>query len=158
MKDHESIQAAFALTRRTRLVHVSTNGPSGYPETRVMFNLLKHRAKAVARGPAALPWGFSCWVGTNTASAKTGQIRHDPRVCLYYTDAKSLEGLSLSGRLEEVEDDAIRRAIYAPSWDTYYAGGRDGGDFTLFRFVPARGKYYHGLRVVQFDAAHATPS
>ncbi len=157
MVDRDSIQAAIALARRARFVYVSTNDSSGYPETRVMYNLLKHRARAVAQGPAALPRGFASWLGTNTSSKKTAHVARDPRVCLYYADTKSFEGLSLSGRLDEVHDDEIRAAVYTPGWDKYYPGGKDGGDFTLFRFTPTAGRYYHGLHVVEFDASKAVP-
>ncbi len=153
MGEKDAVMAAFALARRARFVYVSTNAPSGYPETRVMYNLLKHRARAIGEGPAALPKGFQSWLGTNTSSSKTGHVKRDPRACLYFADTKTFEGLSLTGRLEEVRDDAIRTAIYARSWDVYYPGGKDGGDFSLFRFVPERGKYYHGLHVSEFDAS-----
>ncbi len=153
MSDPQAITAAFALTRRAKFVYVTTNGDGGYPETRVMFNLLKMRNKAVARGPAQLPKGFATWLGTNTSSRKVAQVRHDPRVCLYYSDLSTFEGFTLSGRLEEVHDRAVKGALWMKSWDMYYAGGIDGGDFTVLRFVPERGRYYHGLQVVVFDAS-----
>ena len=151
------VAAAYALATRARFVYISTTSPSGCPETRIMFNLLKRRARAVSRGAAALPKGFASWVGTNTSSAKVARVREDPRACLYYADTRTFEGLCVTGRLEEVTDEAVRSAIYAPSWDVYYPGGKDGGDFTLFRFVPDQAKYYHGLRVVSFNAAATIP-
>ena len=153
MSDQQAIAAAFALTRRAEFVYVTTNGDGGYPETRVMFNLLKMRNKAVARGPAQLPDGFASWLGTNTSSRKVAQVRRDPRVCLYYSDLSTFEGITLSGRLEEVHDGAVKGALWMKSWDMYYKGGIDGGDFTVLHFVPERGRYYHGLRVVEFDAS-----
>ena len=158
MADQAAMAAAFSLARRARFVYVSTNGPSGFPETRVMYNLLKHRSRAIAKGPAALARGFGSWLGTNTSSAKNKQLRKDPRACLYFADTKTFEGLSVTGRLEEVQDDAIRGAVYTRSWDVYYAGGKDGGDFTLYRFVPQTGRYYHGLHVSEFDASRGIPA
>ena len=38
-------------------------------------------------------------------------------------------------------------------WAMFYPGGRDGGDFTLLRFNPLSGRYYHGLKVEEFDAS-----
>jgi general stress protein 26 len=151
--DCQAIHAAFALARRARFVYVSTNGPDGYPNTRVMYNLLKFRAKPVAQGPASLPDGFGSWLGTNTSSSKIAELRRDPRVCLYFSDNAKFEGLTLTGLIEEVLDAPIRKAIWMDGWERYYAGGIDGGDFTVLRFVPQQGRYYHGLRVVTFDAS-----
>jgi general stress protein 26 len=153
MLDAASIAAAFALTRRTRFVYVTTNGADGYPNTRVMFNMRKTRASAIARGAARLPDGFATYLNTNTSSLKTAEARHDPRACLYYANTASFHGLTLTGRLEEVSDATIKRALWLAAWDKYYAGGFDGGDYTVFHFVPEHGRIYQGLRVLEFDAS-----
>lgn len=155
--ERRAMAAAFALARRAGFVYVSTNGAGGYPNTRVMFNLLKVRARAVAKGAARLPKGFATWLGTNTSSHKVAEARQDPRVCLYYSDNATFEGLTLTGRVEEVHDLPIRQALWAKGWEKYYEGGIEGGDFTVLRFLPERGRYYHGLRVIDFDAADAGP-
>lgn len=148
--DTSFLPAALALVRRSDFVFVSTL--DGHPDTRVLFNLMRLRAEAVASGPAVLGNSFAAWLATNTSSRKVGQIRQDPRVCLYYADTAAFEGLSLQGELEEVFDASIREAIWTEAWTMYYPGGCEGGDFTLLRFRPTRGRYYHGLRVVEFDA------
>ncbi len=153
MSDGTVVQSAFNLVRRSRFVYVTTNGSDGYPNTRVMFNLLKMRARAVAKGPASLPPGFAAWLGTNTSSVKTGEIRRDPRVCLYYAGLASWQGLTLTGTLEEVMDREVKASLWMKGWEMYYSGGLDGGDFTVFRFRPERGRYYHGRSVTAFDAS-----
>ena len=152
MDDRRSIQAAFSLCRRAKFVYVTTNGEDGYPDTRVMFNLLKVRAEAIATGPACLPRGFATWVGTNTSSRKVAQVRRDSRACLYFSDNAKFEGFTLNGRLVEVLDRPIKSALWMKSWEMYYPGGLDGGDFTVLGFTPERGRYYHGLQAVEFDA------
>jgi general stress protein 26 len=151
--ERQAIRAAFTLARRARFVYVSTNGPGGYPNTRVMYNLLRFRARIVAKGPASLPDGFASWLGTNTSSGKVGELRRDPRICLYVSDNVKFEGLTLTGRVEEVFDGPIRQALWMKGWERYYPGGIDGDDFTVMRFTPELGRYYHGLRVVEFDAS-----
>lgn len=144
----DPIQAALSLTRRSDFVHLSTLRVDGFPDTRVLFNLLKLRAQAIPdRGVT-----FTTWLGTNTSSQKVTQIRRDPRACLYYVDTAGFEGLSLQGTLEEVLDPAIRATIWTDDWNMYYPGGLKGGDFALLRFHPVHGRYYQGLRVVEFDA------
>ncbi len=153
--DRKAIGAAFALSRRARFVYVTTNGPDGYPNTRMMFNLLRFRARPVAKGPARIAGGFATWLGTNTSSRKVAEARRDARVCLYYSDTRTFEGLTLTGRVEEVHDRPVRHALWTKNWDIYYKGGVEGGDFTVLRFIPERGRYYHALRVVDFDASRA---
>ncbi len=157
MTDKNETEGAMAeareLMRRTEFVYLSSLDDEGLPETRVLFNLLKHRAEACARGPAALdPAGFASYIGTNASSRKAAQLREDGRCHLYFSDNASYQGFGLKGKAVEVLDPAIRAAVYAESWDMYYPGGRDGGDFLLLRFEPEAGRYYHGLRVVEFGA------
>jgi general stress protein 26 len=151
--ERRAVSAALELSRRARFVYVSTIDAGGHPNTRVVFNLLRMRAKAVESGPAALRGGFASWLGTNSSSAKVAEVRRDPRVCLYYSDLVKGEGLTLKGQVEEVHDLPIKRALWKKGWEMYYRGGIGGGDYTILRFVPDRGRYYHGLRVVDFDAS-----
>jgi len=149
----ETSLAASALILRSDFVFVSTlDGAEGFPETRVMFNLIKLRQEALSQPPASLPTPFDSWLGTNTSSQKVRQLRQDPRVCLYYADTATFEGLSLQGTVAEVLDPETRAALWMDGWETYYPGGRDGGDFSLFRFSPLRGRYYHGLQVTALEA------
>jgi len=143
---------ALGLTQREDFVYVTTVDATGFPETRVMFNLLKQRAVAVASGPARVPAEFASWLGTNTSSRKVAHVRKDDRVCLYYSDNSAFEGCMVRGRVSEVRDAAIRSAIWIAEWDMYYPGGVDGGDFTLLRFTPELVRYYHGLAVHEFNA------
>jgi hypothetical protein len=149
----ESLAPAAGLAQRAEFVFVSTlEEDEGFPDCRVMFNLLRLRAEVLAAGPAALSNPFSSWLGTNTSSHKVQQMRKNPRVSLYYADTVTFEGLSLQGTVVEVQDQAIRAALWMDAWEMFYPGGRDGGDFSVLRFTPLRGRYYHGLRVLTFDA------
>lgn len=146
-------QAALALIRRENFVYVTSLDSTGFPETRVMFNLLKHRADALlGDGPARIPSDFASVIATNTGSRKVGQMRADSRVCLYYSDNEKYEGCMVRGQVKEIDDPEIRRAIWEDAWAMYYPGGLDGGDFSVFAFVPERIRYYHGLAVHDFEA------
>jgi len=143
---------ALAVTKREKFVYLTTLDASGFPETRVLFNLLKTRAKALSSGPARIETDFASYLGTNNSSAKIAQIRSDPRVCLYYSDTKGFYGCMVKGRMTEVFDPAIRKAVWTPSWNMYYSGGLDGGDFSLLSFEPESVRYYHGLKQHEFRA------
>jgi general stress protein 26 len=147
----QAVQEAIELVGRSKFVYLSTLDSEGSPETRVLFNLRKHRAKPIASGPAALSGAFENYLGTNRSSRKAAQALERPRVCLYYSDNAKFQGLTVKGRLEEVRDGAVLDAVYTKGWDMYYPGGKDGGDFILFRFVPDTVSYYHGLSVASID-------
>ncbi len=144
-------QAALDLTQRSAFVYVTTLD-KGFPETRVMFNLLKHRHEALSSGPAKAAKNFASFLATNTGSRKVAQMREDARVCLYYSDNNSFEGCMVRGRVKEIHEAEIRKAVWTSDWDMYYQGGLDGGDFSLFEFIPESVRYYHGLKVTAFDA------
>lgn len=150
MSDTPDLAAARALAKRAGFVTLTTLDESGMPDTRLLFNLRKIRAEAFASGSAALRDEFFTWLGTNRSSRKVAQALRDARVCLYYADQESFEGLSLKGRVEEVLDEAVKEALWTPSWEMYYPGGLYGGDFCVLRFVPASGRYYHGLATTDF--------
>ncbi|HOT62444.1 MAG TPA: pyridoxamine 5'-phosphate oxidase family protein [Treponemataceae bacterium] len=147
----EGYSEALALTKRAPFVFLSTLADGGFPETRVLFNLLQRRADALSSGPARPRSDFATYLGTNTGSRKVAQMRSDPRVCLYYADEDRYEGCMVRGRVVEVEDRSTRVAVWTPEWDMYYQGGLDGGDFSLIAFDPEFVRYYHELRVLSFD-------
>ena len=149
MQEKPEIEEARKLVKRVNFVTLTTLDETGGPDTRLLFNLRKMRAKAIA-GDAALEDEFATWLGTNTSSRKVAQIRRDARVCLYYTDSLKFQGLSLKGRLEEVTDAAVKKALWTPSWEQYYPGGLLGGDYSVLRFIPESGRYYHGLATTDF--------
>ncbi len=151
-KKPEGWDEARALIDRAKFVYLSSLDEEGGPETRVLFNLRKVRAKALTAGTAALDNDFANYLGTNTSSRKVAQLRKDGRACLYYSDNAKFEGCSVRGRLIEVEDKGIRKAVYEEAWDMYYPGGLEGGDFSLYKFEPKSVRYYHGLKVLSFDA------
>lgn len=148
----DSAAASWSLVLRSEFVVLSTlDERDGSPDARLVFNLRKARREAFASGAAALPDGFATWVATNTSSRKVRELRADGRACLYYADTANFEGLTLQGRFEEVLDEAIRGSIWIDGWNMFYPGGKDGGDFSVFRFQPLRARYYHGLHVAEFD-------
>jgi hypothetical protein len=60
--------AALALIQRSDFVTIATVQEDGFPESRLLFNLLKLRAEVLGSGPAKLDQPFGNWLGTNTSS------------------------------------------------------------------------------------------
>lgn len=144
--------ASWHLVLRSEHVFLATlDDRSGFPDSRLIFNLRKARPQSFRQGASALPDGFATWIATNTSSRKVRELRADQRGCLYYADTATFEGLTLQGQFEEILDRDIRAGIWADAWNMFYPGGIDGGDFCVFRFQPLQARYYHGLHVSEFD-------
>ena len=148
---------ALALEREAGFICLSTHGEDGFPETRMLFNL-KHQAVIPGSDRLLPPFvdmerNFSSYIGTNTSSRKTAQIRSDGRACFYYADSAGFRGLGVTGLLEEVEDEAVKRALWRDGWERYYPQGPEDPDFAVFRLKAQKGRYYHGLSVIEIDCA-----
>lgn len=148
---------ALSLEREAGFVSLSTHGEEGFPETRMLFNL-KHQAVVAGCDSLLPPFGgmernFSGYIGTNSSSRKTAQIRADGRTCLYYADPEGFRGLGVTGLLEEVADEAVKKALWREGWERYYPQGPKDPDFAVFRFAALRARYYHGLSVLAIDCA-----
>ena len=148
---------ALALEREVGFLCLSTYGEGGFPETRMLFNL-KHQAVVDGGDSLLAPFegmegNFSSYIGTNTSSRKTAQIRADGKACFYYADSRGYRGLSVTGLLEEVADEAVKRALWREGWESYYPQGPGDADFAVFRFKALKARYYHGLSVLEIDCA-----
>ncbi|MDR1696800.1 MAG: pyridoxamine 5'-phosphate oxidase family protein [Rickettsiales bacterium] len=116
------------------------------PETRAMNNIrnpkmARHLKKYFRDNDRIL-------ISTNTSSDKVAQIRKNPAANIYVFD-KNFNGLLLNGKIREVTDDETRNALWTFSWNMFYPGGRDGGDYTVLEFIPETYKSYRGFGFVK---------
>jgi general stress protein 26 len=118
---------------------------------RVMFNL-----RGRVRYPELLPLfkdhrdDFLIYLGTNTSSTKIAQIRRRPEASLLFARPEAYHSLMLAGRLEIVEDPAVRRALWRKGWEIYYPAGVDDPDYTALKFQASYGKGWHHSRNYSF--------
>jgi general stress protein 26 len=79
---------------------------------------------------------MTVYVATNTRSRKVQEIRHDPRVTLYYSDHKTAIGyVSLQGRavlVDDMQEILKRKRAY---WDQAFPGLKN---LVLIKVVPER--------------------
>jgi len=79
---------------------------------------------------------MTVWFATNTRSRKVREIRHDPRVTLYYSDHKTAIGyVALAGRavlVEDMQEILKRKRAY---WDQAFPGLEN---LDLVKVVPER--------------------
>jgi general stress protein 26 len=137
MKVDELKKAAIELMEVADGAYVTTVGADGYPRTRVMFNLRnKTEFPTLAHLFVGHERDLMIYLGTNTSSAKTNEIRENPKGCVYFADCPHFVGMMFAGDLEIVEDPKVRRALWVEGWERYYPAGPDDPDYTVLRLFP----------------------
>ena len=142
--------AVIDIQYRVDFVTISTIDDFGFPDSRLLFNLKKMKADLFKKNNL-LENTFSTYLGTNTSSAKIKQIINNQNACIYYCDYSTFEGLTVKGYLEEVHDNRIKDILWDDTWEKYYYGGKDGGDYSIVEFIPLKAKYYHGLKTLEIN-------
>ena len=130
----ESAEAAF----------LTNIGRDGFPDTRAMLNLRNAAQYPGLRDFFSKRDPFQLYFSTNTASRKVAQMKENPNVSVYYCQPKSFHGVMLGGKIEIVEDDNIKQALWQPGWEIYYPKGFNDPDHTVLRMSPLflRGWYH----------------
>lgn len=73
---------------------------------------------------------------TNPRSRKVGELARDPRVTLYYFDAKALRYVTIAGRARPVRDSAEKARLWYAEWTPFYPGRERAA--ALFEVTPVR--------------------
>ena len=148
MPNHDK---AVLLMEEAPAAYLTTIGPGGIPRTRAMLNL-----RRPGDYPALVPFfrehagDLAVFFTTNTSSEKVRQIRANPLVSVYYCRSREWRGLSLSGRIEVVEDAALKQYFWQDGWTMYYPGGAQDPDYALLRLMPDLALGYHKLERYEF--------
>ena len=138
MDKETAIEQALALADRSGIVMLGTNGDNGFPNIKAMLKMENEGLKTV-------------WMSTNTSSRRVGQLRRDPRACLYFIDMEKWMGVMLVGEVELLQDAESRQRLWREGFEKYYSLGVNDPDYTVLRFTARWGNYYHALANVTFD-------
>ena len=78
---------------------------------------------------------FIVWISTRPVTRKVAQIRSNPKVTLYYWDSNSASYVSLVGKAELINDEAIKKAKRRPQ-DSKEFYPDFPNDYLLIKFTP----------------------
>lgn len=84
------------------------------------------------------------WFFTDVTDRKDDETRANPQACLAFAEPRDNLFVSLSGRVELVDDRAKARGLWSPAAKAYFPNGPDDPNLRLLRFVPERGEYWDG--------------
>jgi PPOX class probable F420-dependent enzyme len=120
-----TIKAARHVMQQARYCGLITIGSDGQPQARVV-------------DPFPPEEDFVVWLATNPKTRKVAQIRHDPRVTLYYFDPADPGYVTLFGRAELVDAPEEKAKRWKEEWSSFYNENNKGSDYMLIRVTPYR--------------------
>lgn len=132
------ISESLALVERSPIAMLGSVDANGFPNIKAMLNMEHEGLKTI-------------WFSTNTASRRVGQLRLNPKACVYYVDQEQFKGLMLVGTIEILQDATSRQRLWRPGFEKYYPLGVDDPDYSVLRFTAEWGNYYHGLANLTFE-------
>jgi len=90
------------------------------------------------------------WFVTGKDSGKTDEIRSDSRAVV--TGQEKGLYVSVSGRIELVDDRARIRELWRDSWKVWFPNGKDDPNIVLIRVRPEIGEYWdqQGSKGIQY--------
>ncbi|WP_313165763.1 pyridoxamine 5'-phosphate oxidase family protein [Sedimentibacter sp.] len=138
MIDNNIIVESNELVENSKIVMVGTNGEDGYPNIKAMMRLKHDGLKKF-------------WLSTNTSSKRTGLLKKDNKICLYFVDEDKFAGLMLIGRIELLQDRESKKMLWNDGCEVYYPLGIDDPDYTVLCFTTERANYYRHLKNVTFN-------
>jgi general stress protein 26 len=77
-------------------------------------------------------------LGTNSSTRKVDQIRHSPRVALYYFDPEGGSYVTLSGVARLINDADEKSEWWKEEWTPFYEDCFRGDDYLLIEVTPKR--------------------
>lgn len=152
MKEDIIRKACLQLMENTEAVYVSTIDGNGFPQTRVMYNMLNVNRFArlydyfhVDKDNPAI------YLTTNRPSVKMEQIKNNPKACFYYCSLDEMHGLAIMGEIQIIEDKEIRHKLWQDDWVQYYEDGVDGLEYVVIKFNPSLAKGWYKGEKFEFE-------
>jgi general stress protein 26 len=136
------LAAAREIIAAAGPVSVITVDESGRPQARAMDAFAPDEHMVV-------------WFATNPKSRKVGQIARDPRVTLYYYDAKTSSFVTLFGRARLVDDPAEKQKRWKPGFEAFWPDR--GASYLLVEVTPERMEVVSAGRGIQNDPVTWAP-
>ena len=139
MKTKEQIMGFISKQKTAFIASVDENG----------FPNMKARL-----APRKIP-GDGLYFSTNTSSMRVSQFMNNPKASVYFYNRGRFkyEGIMLTGTMEVLQDDNIKREIWQIGDTMYYKQGVTDPDYCVLKFTAIKGRHYCDLKSESFDMA-----
>ena len=126
--------------QKQKTIFIGSVDEDGFPNMKAMFTPRKIE-------------GNCFYFSTNTSSMRTQQFRKNPKASIYsYNRGRfKFEGIMLTGTMEVLQDDDIKREIWCTGDTMYYKQGVTDPDYCVLKFTAIRGRHYCDLKTESFN-------
>jgi len=87
---------------------------------------------------------------TNTSSQRVAQYRENPKASVYFCDRRFYRGVMLTGTMEVLTEDDVRRRIWRDGDTMYYPGGVSDPEYCVLKFTAEQGRFYGNFKSEDF--------
>ncbi|MCI9081722.1 MAG: pyridoxamine 5'-phosphate oxidase family protein [Lachnospiraceae bacterium] len=125
--------------QKQKTVFVGSMDEDGFPNIKAMFT------------PRKID-GNCFYFSTNTSSMRSQQFLTNPRASIYFyhRGCFKYEGMMLTGTMEVLQDDNIKREIWRTGDTMFYKQGITDPDYCVLKFTAIKGRYYCDLKTENF--------
>ncbi len=137
MKTKEQIMGFISKQKTAFIASVDENG---FPNMKAMLAPRKIQ-------------GDCFYFSTNTSSMRVSQFMNNPKASVYFYNRGRFkyEGIMLTGTMEVLQDDNIKREIWQIGDTMYYKQGVTDPDYCVLKFTAIKGRHYCDLKSESFD-------
>lgn len=129
----------IGFIQKQKTVFVGSVDGDGFPNIKAMF------------APRKID-GNCFYFSTNTSSMRSCQFMKNPKasICFYNRGRFKHEGIMLTGTMEVLQDDGIKREIWHTGDSIYYKQGVTDPDYCVLKFTAVKGRHYCDLKTESF--------
>lgn len=142
MTEDQARAIALGLVETAQIAMVGSIDLDGAPQIKALIKAEHEGLKTI-------------WFSTNTSSEHVTQFKREPRTCVYFAEWNDgpWRGVTLSGRMELLQDQASRERLWQEGCERYYPEGVNDPDYTVLRFTADSGKVYQSLEKTRFEVS-----
>ena len=133
-------QHIIEFIQKQKTIFIGSVDEEGFPNIKAMFTPRKIE-------------GNCFYFSTNTSSMRTQQFIRNPKASIYsYNRGRfKFEGIMLTGTMEVLQDDDIKREIWCTGDTMYYKQGVTDPDYCVLKFTALNGRHYCNLKTESFN-------
>ena len=125
--------------KKQKVAFIASVNEEGFPTIKAMFIPRKIQ-------------GDCFYFTTNKSSMRSQQLKKNPKASIYFYK-KGLfryEGIMLTGTMQVLQDEAIKKEIWRTGDTLYYRQGVTDPDYCVLKFTAIKGRHYYDLRTESF--------
>ncbi len=133
-------QHIIEFIQKQKTSFISSVDEDGFPNIKAMF------------APRKIDGNFFYFT-TNTSSMRSQQFMDNPKASIYFYNRGRFkyEGIMLTGTMEVLQDDDIKREIWRTGDTIYYKQGVTDPDYCVLKFTAIKGRHYCDLKTESFQ-------